>query len=276
MSIATWPTRGDARLLGVKAEGLLDLEALGLPTPPALILRAEATTRPENREAIIARVLEFFDGAEEPGRTVSLRCAAKARKGGGRLLPESVLDLGIRDAAADANASRAVCTAHAVAFFRFFGRDAPPDFADLPLADQMHALLDPLLAHLSAADTPLASDTPRTLVVQRMVYGDHDARSLTGVCYTRHPYTGEMLDYGHFLVGRQGMALGGIEDPAQRDLSGMATVNPRAYADLKAAFPLLEAHYEAVRQLEFTAEGERLFLLQNTPGNSTLCLGSGS
>jgi hypothetical protein len=253
---------------------LLDLEALGLPTPPALILRAEATTRRNNLKHIITRVLQFFSAGEGLGRTVSLRCAAKARAGGVRLLPESVLSLGIQSAATDANASRAVCAAHAKAFFCFFGMEAAPDFSDLPLSDQLRALLTPLLAHLSGANTLLASGTPRALIVQRMVYGDLDARSLTGMCYTRHPYTGEILDYGHFLTSRQGMALGGVDDPAQRDLPAMAAINPLAYAELKDACLTLEAHYAAVRQLEFTAEGERLYLLQNTAGNSTLRLES--
>lgn len=273
MTIKVWPIGGDPTRLGEKAQGLIDLERMGLPVPPALILRGDALLEAGGsidtfREMAIEQICHFLASLEGPPRTVSLRCAAKGRSARGRILPESVLDLGIREAIGDTGASKAVCTNHAAAFFAFFGHKAPDNFAHFSLRDQLDKLLTPLLAHLSVSPL-LGLETPRTIVVQRMVYGDRDARSLTGICYTRHPHTGEQIEYGHFIVGRQGMSLGGADDPAQRDLSEMAQVNPVAHAALKAVFQQVEAYYGAVRQLEFTAEGDRLFLLQNTSGNTS-------
>jgi pyruvate,orthophosphate dikinase len=268
MTVRAWPETGDSAQLGAKARGLMELSHLGLPVPPAVVLRGEALTRPERdaaslRNAAIDATREFFGALHGARRAVSLRCAEKGRTPQGRLFPESVLDLGISDAPEDKLASEVVCEAHASAFFAFFGDEISAGFARLPLRDQLEALLTPLLAYLAGPALP--SRTPRSLVLQQMVYGDRDARSLTGICYTRNPHTGATTEYGHILVGHQGMALGAIDDPRQRDLSEMRHINPVAHAALIAAFPRIESHYGSVRKLEFTAEGERLFLLQNTP-----------
>ena len=267
--VMLWPSEGDERLLGVKAQGLLDLQHLGLRTPSALILRSEITTRRGARDEIISRIRKFIDGLPVTRRVVSLRCAAKTSAGGAWRLPESVLDLGLQGMQEICEASRLVCYRHTAAFLGFFGRSVDADFADRPLEDQLSILLEPLLSYLTINDT-LGPEVPRALIVQQMIYGDLDDRSLTGICYTRHPYTGEQMDYGNFLCARQGMALGGVHDPAQRDLAEMTQVNPIAYAALKSVFPILEGYYRAVRQVEFTAEGELLFLLQNTPGKSKI------
>jgi pyruvate, orthophosphate dikinase len=40
--------------------------------------------------------------------------------------------------------------------------------------------------------------------IQAMVYGNFNAQSCTGVCFTRNPATGEHALYGEFLVNAQG------------------------------------------------------------------------
>lgn len=80
------------------------------------------------------------------------------------------------------------------------------------------------------------------------------------------------MEYGHFIVGRLGMALGGVTDTNQRDLAEMADVNPVAHRALLSTCRQLEGHYKMVRQVEFTAEGEELYLLQNTSGKSKIRL----
>ena len=275
--IAIWPDTGDAEKLGEKAQGLIDLARLELPVPPALILRGDLLEQADLNprqiiELVIARILRFQTSPEGPARPISLRCAAKGRSEGGRILPELVLNLGIKEAIVMSPSSEAVCEGHASAFFAFFGEQLRAGFPLLPLRDQLDALLSPLVPHLRQ----LGSESPRTLVVQRMVYGDWDSRSLTGTCYTRHPRSGEAIDYGHIIFGRQGMALGGVHDASQRDLSEMADINPAAYSQLKRAFLRIEEYYREVRQLEFTAEGEALYILQNTRGNSTFRLATGT
>jgi pyruvate,orthophosphate dikinase len=113
------------------------------------------------------------------------------------------------------------------------------------------------------------SDTLGTAVtVQAMVFGNFDARSGSGVAFTRNPNTGAAELYGEFLAGRQGEDL----------VSGSATPLP-----LNAPGSLGEAHrrelgdhgqrleemYADAVDIEFTVEGARLYFLQVRPAKRT-------
>lgn len=270
MTVELWPDDGNTEYLGEKAQGLIDLAHLALPIPATLIIRASVICDGVTSSAIVDAILECVKTWPGPRRAVSLRCAVKHGPGKTAVLPESLLDLGLCEAAVRRGIDEQVCAAHGVAFFGFFGDALPDGFVRWPLNRQ----LDAAIGHLADHFERVGSDRgiPQTLIVQQMVYGDADPRSLTGMCYTRHPRTGERLEYGHFIMGRQGMALGGVDDPAQRDLAEMRGVNPRAHADLLAAFAPIERYYQAIRQLEFTVEGETLYLLQNTTGRVCVTL----
>ena len=270
MSVVSWPREDDPGCLGEKAQGLLDLAAIGLRTPATLVIRDSAIRGGAALVAVVGAILEFVAALPGPRRAVSLRCAVKHGPDKVAVLPESLLDLGLSDAVLRRAQDGRVCTAHARAFFGFFSEVAPERVERWPLERQLDAALVPLLRHFARPGFDPA--VPQTLIVQKMVYGDADPHSLTGMCYTRHPSTGERVEYGHFIMGRQGMALGGVDDPAQRDLAEMRELNPRAHAELLASFAPIERYYRAVRQLEFTAEGETLYLLQNTQGRTDIRL----
>lgn len=277
--------------LGEKGAGLIELDSLGLPVPEALIIpptfqKAYHRRDAASRRAMIARLVEsivdFRAALDAPLPLLSFRCGYKSRRGQPKIFPDSVLNLGL-DAAITGHALaagveetypddlRSVCADHADAFYRFLGAAMPAGFPSLPLPRQIELLLIPFLEAFRNRETA----EPATIIVQRMVYGTLSDDSLTGMCYTRHPHTGERMDYGHFILHRQGMALGGVSSDAQLDMGVMAMYNEPAYRQLKAACALIEEHYRDIRCLEYTAERDRLFILQNTVGNRTFIIGSG-
>jgi hypothetical protein len=277
------PADGDDSRLGAKAAGLVDLAALGLPTPRALILRpeffddysaADQAVRERLRSALIEQAVAFLKASTRAWPAVSLRCAVKHGSAGRRELPDSLLNLGLPSSSAlrgEDSDLRRVCAAHAEAFFGFFGLEPPGGFASLGFSQQLEAALPALFERLCGTTS---HEMDRGLIIQEMVYGAADHRSLTGMCYTRHPHTGKTCAYGCFIPRRQGMALGGIGSPEERDLSELQIFNPAAYTQLKSCFRILEIHYRDIRALEFTVEGDRLYLLQNTTGRRTYKLQS--
>ncbi|HVZ39266.1 MAG TPA: hypothetical protein VHI13_08325 [Candidatus Kapabacteria bacterium] len=273
--------------LGEKAMGLIELESLGLRVPEALIVPPgwyERYRDAENRTALLddlcGEICVLQESIDGPVPLLSFRCGMKSRRGEPKRFPDSVLNIGLNplgSAAARAHAVgdafveelRAVCAAHAEAFHAFLHLEMPHEFPDRPLEHQMRMLVTAFYDYLMREERTEAGRPLATVIVQRMVFGNLTPRSLTGMCYTRHPHTGLPMDYGHFIRGRQGMALGGTMSPRQQDLSEMPDVNPDAYRQLRAACTLIEEHYNDVRCLEYTAEDDVLFLLQNSIGNRT-------
>lgn len=258
---------------GEKAQGLLDLDRMGLRVPNALIFAehffdlyaaADEAGRNALMQEAVSAAIEFFR-RWEPNQAIAFRCGAKGVRAKPRMLPESVLDLGVMDDAPRRDRLRDVCEAHATAFFAFFREKMPAGFGAQILDAQLKALLSRLYEYFLRHDPPVG----HSIILQRMVFGDLDERSLTGMCYTRHPRSGVEMDYGHFILGRQGLSLGGVDSPLQRDLAEMPRYNAVAYEYLKTVCRRVEAFYRDVRAMEYTAEGETMYILQNTVGNRT-------
>ncbi|MBI3083789.1 MAG: pyruvate, phosphate dikinase, partial [Candidatus Omnitrophica bacterium] len=104
--------------------------------------------------------------------------------------------------------------------------------------------------------------------VQSMVFGNMGATSLTGVCFTRDPGTGENVFYGEYLVNAQG------EDVVA------GTRTPKPIAELKKEFPTiyeqlhrvglrLQTYFKDVQDMEFTVEEGTLYMLQTRTGKRT-------
>lgn len=258
---------------GAKAQGLLDLERMGLRVPDALIFAedlfdiyaaADEARRNAVLEQAVSAAVDFFR-RREPVQGIAFRCGAKGVRGRPRVLPESVLNLGVIDNAPRRDRLRDLCEAHANAFFAFFDETLPAGFGARILDAQLKLLLSRVYEYFLCHHPPVG----RSIILQRMVFGDLDERSLTGMCYTRHPHSGVEMDYGHFILGRQGLSLGGVDSPLQRDLAEMPRYNAVAYEYLKTACRRVEAFYCDVRAMEYTAEGETMYILQNTVGNRT-------
>jgi pyruvate, orthophosphate dikinase len=116
--------------------------------------------------------------------------------------------------------------------------------------------------------------------VQAMVFGNMGETSATGVAFTRNPSTGEKKLYGEFLINAQGEdVVAGIRTPqeiseAAREESGsekpsMEKTMPKAYAELKRIYNVLERHYRDMQDMEFTVEQGKLWMLQTRNGKRT-------
>ncbi|HVU79133.1 MAG TPA: pyruvate, phosphate dikinase [Gaiellaceae bacterium] len=104
--------------------------------------------------------------------------------------------------------------------------------------------------------------------VMEMVFGNRDARSATGVCFSRDPATGARGLYGEFLVDAQGEdVVAGTRTP--QSIESLADEFPAADAELRAAVDELERHYRDVQDVEFTIEHDRLYLLQTRGAKRT-------
>jgi pyruvate,orthophosphate dikinase len=116
--------------------------------------------------------------------------------------------------------------------------------------------------------------------VQAMVFGNMGDTSATGVAFTRNPSTGEKKLYGEFLINAQGEdVVSGIRTPqeiseaarkeAGSDKPSMEHTLPKAYAELKRIYNVLERHYRDMQDLEFTVEQGKLWMLQTRSGKRT-------
>ena len=104
--------------------------------------------------------------------------------------------------------------------------------------------------------------------VMEMVFGNLDARSATGVCFSRSPATGQPGLYGEFLVDAQGEdVVAGTRTP--EPIARMTEAFPVAYLELERAVDALERHYGDMQDVEFTVEHDRLFLLQTRGAKRT-------
>src|SRR5262249_39694084 len=100
------------------------------------------------------------------------------------------------------------------------------------------------------------------------------------VAFTRNPSTGEKKLYGEFLINAQGEdVVAGIRTPQEinesarrepgSDKSSMEYALPKAYAELKRLYNVLERRYRDMQDLEFTVEQGKLFVLQTRSGKRT-------
>jgi pyruvate, orthophosphate dikinase len=116
--------------------------------------------------------------------------------------------------------------------------------------------------------------------VQAMVFGNMGDTSATGVAFTRNPSTGEKKLYGEFLINAQGEdVVAGIRTPQEitekaslesgSDKPSMEKALPKAYAELKRIYNVLERHYRDMQDLEFTVEQGKLWMLQTRAGKRT-------
>ena len=99
------------------------------------------------------------------------------------------------------------------------------------------------------------------VTVQSMVFGNMGATSLTGVCFTRDPSTGENVFYGEYLVNAQGEdVVAGIRTP--KPIAELKREFAKIYDQLYKTGQRLEKYFKEVQDLEFTAEEGVLYMLQ--------------
>ena len=114
----------------------------------------------------------------------------------------------------------------------------------------------------------IAHDLGTAVTVQTMVFGNRDARSGTGVGFTRDPGTGAQGEYGDFLINAQGEdVVAGIRKTLP--LAALRDEFPSIFKQLLAIFARLESHYRDMCDTEFTIEQGKLWMLQTRVGKRT-------
>jgi pyruvate, orthophosphate dikinase len=112
----------------------------------------------------------------------------------------------------------------------------------------------------------IPDDLGTAVTIQAMVFGNLDARSGTGVLFSRNPLTGAPAPYGEYLPRAQGEdVVSGKFTP--EPLSALAHELPAAHASLLAAAQTLERAGRDVQDIEFTIERGQLFFLQSRAAN---------
>jgi pyruvate,orthophosphate dikinase len=114
----------------------------------------------------------------------------------------------------------------------------------------------------------IADDLGTAVNVMRMVFGNVDSNSATGVCFSRDPSTGARGLCGEFLVNAQGEdVVAGIRRPAP--LEELHLEFPQAFRQLEETVEELERHYRDVQDVEFTIESGELYVLQTRSAKRT-------
>ena len=114
----------------------------------------------------------------------------------------------------------------------------------------------------------IADDLGTAVNVGRMVFGNKNEASATGVCFTRNPATGDTGLYGSSSwMPRARMSL---PESAPRSRSReLRDLMPEAFDELVTTMARLERHYRDMQDIEFTIEDGRLYLLQTRSAKRT-------
>lgn len=99
------------------------------------------------------------------------------------------------------------------------------------------------------------------VVIQRMVFGNKNDLSATGVMFSRNPSSGIQELTGEYLVNAQGEdVVSGSHTP--KNMDEMEDEFPQAYEQLKKIAEDLENKYKQMQDIEFTIENNKVFVLQ--------------
>jgi len=142
--------------------------------------------------------------------------------------------------------------------------DAPrvPVALHVGLPGRPVAPMDQLLAAIDAVWDAERADV--AVIVQAMVSGSRDARSGSGVVFTRDPATGSPGAYGRFLAERDGDHW--RSNPPGEPLYSLRHRSPDAFDALEAALPMIETGFRDMCEVRFTIESGALWILQARPG----------
>jgi pyruvate,orthophosphate dikinase len=108
----------------------------------------------------------------------------------------------------------------------------------------------------------IPDDLYTAVTIQKMVFGNKDNDSCSGVFFTRNPASGDKNMVGEYLINAQGEdVVAGIRTPTS--IWGIESELTEALkADLYTIGLHLEEHYKDVQDIEFTVESGELYVLQ--------------
>jgi pyruvate,orthophosphate dikinase len=272
-------------VVGGKGHALAAMAGLGLPVPPAFCVTAEwCGDCAGDPAAMVERVWQDVLGGVEwlEGRTARTfgrgprPLLLAVRSSGVTSMPgmlDTLLDVGIDDAVADALADwhgAEFANDTRERFRRGYRRTvgAAGKLPDHPAA-QLRSAVEAVVASWSSPRVAayrshhgLRQPDGVAILLQAMVFGNLDARSGTGVLFTRDPSTGAANPFGEWLAAAQG-------DDVVSGTSNCEPVGalreqlPDVYEELVDAGLRLERLGGDVQDVEFTVEAGRLWLLQS-------------
>ncbi len=273
--------------IGAKAWGVNRMRALGLSVPPAIVVTTDACREyfANGRvvdHALWAQIVEQVKaleagtsrrlGATQHPLLVSVRSGAAHSMPG---MMDTILNLGINSeveaalSAESGDARYASDTRHRFAeLYRKVVLGERPD--PIP-TDPWEQLREAVAAVFNSWHSPRAQayrrnrgmtdDAGTAVMIQAMVFGNIDARSGTGVLFSRNPMTGDPLPWGEWLPCAQGEdVVSGQATPKSLDL--LRNEMPDVHEELMRASSILEADARDIQDMEFTVESAQLWLLQ--------------
>ena len=117
-------------------------------------------------------------------------------------------------------------------------------------------------------DHGIPHDLGTAVTIQKMVFGNRDWQSASGVYFTRNPATGEPSPMGEYLVNAQGEdVVAGTRTPESID--DFEEWNPGLWDDLKYYGMKLEEYHGDMQDIEFTVDSGELYILQSRNGKRT-------
>ncbi len=287
------PPRALADLLGGKGASLAEATSvLELPVPPGFTLPTSlcrdylADGWPDGLEAAlrhhVGRLERQLDRRfGDPAAPLLL----SVRSGGRHSMPgmmDTVLNLGLNDRVADGLAAwrgGADFARDSHRRFRQIYRDVVLDGTDAAIPDdpwlQLRASIEAVFRSWNADRAVhyreregIPHDLGTAVNIQAMVFGNMDARSGTGVVFTRDPATGENVLFGDFLFAAQGEdVVAGSH--TTRSLVDLQAALPAVHAELRRHCRGIERHYGDMCDIEFTVEQGKLWILQSRTGKRT-------
>ena len=114
----------------------------------------------------------------------------------------------------------------------------------------------------------IAHDLGTAVNIQTMVFGNIDDTCGSGVMFTRDPSNGEKALYAELLFNAQGEeVVAGTRTPLH--IEELNQRKPKMYKELAGYAAKLEKRYKDMQDMEFTFEGDKLWVLQTRNGKRT-------
>lgn len=212
-------------ILGQKGANLSEMYNEGLPIPFGFIIPTERSKQFENFKDEIKRAITSLNGVLGKDLFLSVRSSPQLSMPG---MLETVLNI---------------------------------DSYDM-LFNSIRFVLDSWenrRAKLYREKFKIKHELNSAIVIQKMVFGNKNNHSSSGVVFSSNPNNGKKELIGEFLHNEQGDKLvSGLITPKSIDL-----LDEKMYNQLVKFSQILELHFNGLQEIEFTIESNQLYILQS-------------
>lgn len=273
---------------GSKGFMLSEMRALGLRVPPFIVLTTvlarammQESRLPKRLSSQLARGVHtieqesgrIFGGPQKP-LLLSVRSGAAVSMPG---MMDTILNLGMNNTTRAALAAE-YGDAFAADTHARFVRMYTETVGEVASGDVWEQLFAAISAVFNSWNSPRAvqyraaqgipEDLGTAVTVQKMVFGNLNERSATGVVFSCDPNTGAEGLFGEFLPVAQGEdVVAGKMTP--RPIHELRVWEPALFAELERGVMRLERYHHAPADIEFTIEDGVLYFLQSRKAKLT-------